>query len=81
MKPTILYPADQLAARSITVAEIARELYPDMQFDTALPQEWVDACSFDPRGQVVWGYPSGTLRGCPLPLTREALIHLCLRVR
>ena len=44
-------------------------------FDTALPQDWVNeitAAGFDPRGEVVWGYPKGSLGGLPIPLSAIA---------
>lgn len=62
-----------------TVGELAARLYPDITFDYALPQSWVDIVrdrGFDPRGKVVWGYPKGSLHGFPLPLTWEAAISL-----
>lgn len=48
---------------------------PQVTFDTTLPQGWVDDVTdrgFDPRGQVVWAYPQGTIFGLPMPLTEEA---------
>jgi hypothetical protein len=62
-----------------SVKELAHQLYPDLTFDTALPQPWVDACAnrgFDPRGQVVWGYPMGFISGHPLPITVEGMLGL-----
>lgn len=59
----------------ITKGELAKQLYPELTYDTALPQGWVDAVttsSFDPRGCVVWGYPKGSCLGAPYPLTVEA---------
>ena len=58
-----------------TKAELAQAVYPDIAHDTALPQPWVDECQqrgFDPRPCFVWGYPKGSVFGCPLPLTKEA---------
>jgi hypothetical protein len=70
----IPYAKDWLS--TTTVGEAARYCYPNITYDTALPQEWVNAmqqeAEFDPRGCVVWGYPKGTVMGIPLPITREA---------
>lgn len=68
-----------------TVGELAAQLYPDLTYDTALPQQWVDLCidrGFDPRSRVIWGYPNGW--GKPYPLTAEAalgLAHLTIGLR
>ena len=61
-----------------TKGELAAELYPDVTYDTALPQGWVDVTTvdFDPRRNVVWGYPKGSVMGLPLPVTTEARDHL-----
>jgi hypothetical protein len=48
-------------------------------WDCALPQTWVDdqiASGWDPRGCVIWAYPSGFVFGEPWPLTQEAWDHL-----
>ena len=58
-----------------TKGDLIDLLNPQAAFDTALPQDWVNlttARGFDPRGQVVWAYPRGTLFGLPMPLTQEA---------
>ena len=52
-------------------------------YDTALPQPWVNtmtASGFDPRYEVVWGYPKGSCLGFPLPLTPRAAHKLASRV-
>lgn len=69
--------------------EVTERMWPGVTFDTALPQPWVNAImaedaywvgcdhgKFDPRGQIVWGYPKGSLFGLPLPLTIEAMCFL-----
>jgi hypothetical protein len=59
----------------MTKGELASLVYPDITYDTALPQPWVDQCQelgFDPRPCFVWGYPPGSsVMGQPLPLTKE----------
>lgn len=58
-----------------TKGDLIDLLNPQVTFDTALPQDWVNHITkmgFDPRGQVVWAYPRGTLFGLPMPLTEEA---------
>jgi len=45
-----------------TVNQLAEETYPGDTFDTALPQDWVDAMrerGFDVRGHFVSLYPDG----------------------
>ena len=62
----------------VEINKLAASLYPDLTFDCALPQQWVDACAsrgIDLRGQVVWGYPKGVCSQ-PYPLTAEAAIKL-----
>ena len=75
---------DEFLSTMETVGNLAKRLYPDVTFDTAMPQYWVDTMQrdyhFDPRGQVVWGYPNGSIFGIPLPLTREALTFLTEKV-
>jgi len=64
---------------SETVQEAANRMWPDVSYDTALPQGWVNTAikqGFDPRGQVVWGYPKHCCLGIPLPLTPEAQVYL-----
>ena len=60
----------------MTKGDFAKDIYPDITYDTALPQPWVDQimreCNFDPRPCVVWGYPKGSCFGMPLPLTLAA---------
>ena len=52
----------------------AGKLYPDLTFDSALPQPWVDEMlrvyEFDVREHFVWGYPSGSFIGGPFPVTQ-----------
>jgi len=55
----------------------AKELFPDLIFDTALPQMWLNMfkdAEYDiVRAQTVWGYPPGeALFGLPYPLTHSA---------
>jgi hypothetical protein len=53
--------------------------YPDLVYDYAIPQDWVDAMvrrGFDPRGHVVWGYPRGGIAGQPYPITVEGMLGL-----
>ena len=60
---------------STTKGDLIDLLNPQAAFDTALPQDWVNhiiSQGFDPRGQVVWAYPKGTVWGLPMPLTEEA---------
>lgn len=55
--------------------DLCQMVSPQVPYDTALPQDWVNlttARGFDPRGQVVWAYPQGTVWGLPMPLTTEA---------
>lgn len=58
-----------------TKGDLIARVAPQVTFDTALPQGWVNHITdrgFDPRGQVVWSYPKGTVFGLPMPLTQEA---------
>lgn len=60
------------------------KIHPTLQcsYDTALPQPWVNkitALGFDPRGQVVWGYPKGSIFGIPVPLSPKAAHKLLSR--
>ena len=69
----------ELANRKLNVGETVEELYPGLVYDSALPQEWLDtmiAFEFDPRGQVIWAYPNGSVIGMAAPLTNEAREHL-----
>lgn len=54
-----------------TVYAAATRQYPGITFDCALPQGWVDSLPWDPRGHVVWGYPTGSFSGTPLPITEH----------
>lgn len=72
-----LVSAEIQARENLSVDKLAEVLYPGVSYDVALPQMWVDDCSrnksFDPRGMVVWGYPTrSNIFGDPLPLTIEA---------
>ena len=63
----------------LTKGDLITLVAPQVAYDTALPQEWVDRVTqkgFDPRGQVVWAYPHGYIYGMPMPLTEEARRHL-----
>ena len=54
-----------------TKGDLIDLLNPQVPYDVALPQDWVNHITdrgFDPRGQVVWSYPFGL----PMPLTQEA---------
>jgi len=76
---TNLYYLDQIHPH-MTVGDLAKEYYPDITYDITLPEPWVahmqDQYNWDPRGQVVWGYPCETGFGIPLPLTVEAADQL-----
>lgn len=70
----ILPTLSQLPAGT-TKGDLINQVDPQVAYDTALPQEWVDRVTrkgFDPRGQVVWAYPHGYICGMPMPLTEEA---------
>ena len=72
---TVQLPDENDLPEWTTKDELAAQIYPDTQYDTALPQPWVDHCQakgFDPRGTVVWGYPTGYAMGKPMPLTMQA---------
>lgn len=65
--------------KNITAEKLASQLYPNLIFDTSLPQQWVDLVTdrgFDPLGSVVWGYPGTNFCGQPFPLTAEAALAL-----
>ena len=58
----------------LSVGDTAKMLYPGLEFDTALPQDWVNellAKGYDIRAQAVWAYPAGCAFGEPFPLTEE----------
>ena len=80
-----IYPTlADLETRQVSITQLAESIYPDLTFDTALPQDWVNAMTqsgFDPRGQVVWGYPPRCSFGQPYPLTLEAILALAARAR
>ena len=77
-----ILPTLSLMPTWTTKGDLIDLLDPQVPYDIALPQGWVDDVTdrgFDPRGQVVWAYPQGTLWGLPMPLTveaRAALIEL-----
>ena len=71
--------AAEVRANQTCKQDLAKLVYPDTTYDTALPQDWVNAKvrqGFDPRPVVVWGYPKGSIFGLPLPLTVEAEAEL-----
>ena len=51
-------------------------------YDTALPQDWVDAVRHNfhvnPVGMFVWWYPQGSVMGQPFPLTDYAIELLAM---
>lgn len=58
-----------------TKGDLIARVDPQVPYDVALPQGWVNhitSLGFDPRGQVVWAYPKGSIWGMPMPLTTEA---------
>ena len=70
----ILPTLSQLPAGT-TKGDLIDQVRPQVPFDPTLPQVWVNHTTklgFDPRGQVVWAYPQGTVWGLPMPLTEEA---------
>jgi len=74
-------PTDKQARElEFTKSELAEMLYPGVPFDVALPQNWIDEVRhefFDPRINVVWGYPPrNAVFGEPLALTTEAYMSL-----
>jgi hypothetical protein len=59
-----------------TVDEAAARLYPGNTYDTALPQQWVDALytrGLDPRGHMIWLYPKGFSGGRCAPITERGI--------
>ena len=55
--------------------ELAEKTYPGVTFDTALPQQWVDAMSergFDVRGHFVTLYPKDSV-AYMAPITTEGI--------
>ena len=66
-----------------TVTELANEMYPDTNYDTALPQQWVNRMrerGFDVRGHFVTKYPTGSMFGFYMaPITPEG-IEMAARV-
>lgn len=62
-----------------SVGQVAKLIYPDACYDTALPQVWVDIIAkygFDPRGHFVWMYPDKDIAGYPAPVTDEGIVML-----
>jgi len=62
-----------------TLKETAQRMWPEVPYDAALPQAFVDKCAevgFDPRGCVIWGYPKRCLFGMPLPLSEIAMVGI-----
>ena len=58
-----------------TVNQAAEERYPGKTFDTALPQQWVDAMSergFDVRGHFITLYPKDSV-AYMAPITTEGI--------
>lgn len=62
-----------------TKGERAEQLYPDVEYDTAIPQQWANelakrsgALMGDIVRQMVWAYDDAHIFGRPLPLTEEA---------
>jgi hypothetical protein len=58
-----------------TVNQAAEERYPGVTFDTALPQQWVDAMSergFDVRGHFITLYPKDSV-AYMAPITTEGI--------
>jgi len=55
-------------------SELVKHLYPNQNYDYALPQKWVDECvkhGIDPRGQCIWIYTKGLFEGEPAAVTHE----------
>jgi adenine deaminase len=58
-----------------TVYELAEQTYPGVTFDSALPQDWVNAMQargFDVRGHFVTLYPKDAL-AYMAPITPEGI--------
>jgi len=60
----------------MTKGELAvKILGPDVTYDCALPQHWVDEMQhnhgFDVRPHFVWGYPERSLWGGPVAITEQ----------
>ena len=56
----------------MTRGEAAEQRYAGQNYDHALPQGWVDACTekgMDPRGHFVWLFDDYV--GRPAPITEE----------
>jgi len=71
----MLYSNADLERNPMTIDKLTKELYPGLTYDTAFPESWFREMllhGFDPRGQVVWAYPAGTVFGMAAPLTIEA---------
>jgi hypothetical protein len=60
--------------------DLSATLYPGITVDSALPQDWVNACvdhGFDPRPHVVWAYPKEYRTfGVPYPVTMAGVLGL-----
>jgi hypothetical protein len=66
-----------------TVNQAAEERYPGKTFDTALPQQWVDAMSergFDVRGHFVTLYPTGSMIGYYMAPITDQGIEMAARI-
>ena len=58
-----------------TVVELAEEMYPGRNYDTALPQQWVNRMAgrgFDVRGHFVTLYPKDSI-AYMAPVTAEGI--------
>jgi hypothetical protein len=88
LKPFYPVPVDAFLSQAWTVGELARQLYPGVIYDPALPQPWVDDMArrwgMEARGSFIWAYPEDLprhgyrrpLTGLPVPLVRETWIRL-----
>jgi hypothetical protein len=78
MNAIYLQPLDTIS--NMSKGELAAQLYPDITYDCALPQSWVDGMyqrGFDNVASLfVWGYPDNDSNGYPLPLCTEAMCML-----
>jgi hypothetical protein len=66
-----------------TVNQAAEERYPGKTFDTALPQQWVDAMSergFDVRRNFVTMYPTGSMLGFYMAPITDQGIEMAARI-
>ena len=64
-------------------AQVAQLYAPELTFDTALPQDWLDhwtGSDYDNvRMGTVWAYPKGHLFGLPFPVSDKAWFLLSKR--